>query len=113
MDTLQETDPNVLADKIKELNIMHALGFHLMQMGVPFGYNMAHPWVGNWWGEVDLGHSLPLPVWSRVPDRREYEVGRREARLLKISDPPHDCSLECGVGSLYRSRHLAREGPDG
>jgi peptide/nickel transport system substrate-binding protein len=66
VDTLQETDPNVLAEKIKELNIMHALGFHLMQMGVPFGYNMAHPWVGNWWGEVDLGHSLPLPVWSRI-----------------------------------------------
>ena len=66
VDTLQETDPEVLAEKVKELNLMHALGFHLMQMGVPFGYNMAHPWVGNWYGEVDLGHSLPLPVWSRV-----------------------------------------------
>ncbi len=66
VEVLQETDPAKLADGVKELNIMHALGFHLMQMSIPFNYNMAHPWVGNWHGEVDLGHSLFVPIASRI-----------------------------------------------
>jgi len=66
VEVLQETDPELLAEGIKTLNIMHAQGFHLMQMSIPFNYNMAHPWVSNWFGEADLGHSLFVPIASRI-----------------------------------------------
>ena len=66
VDVLQETDPELLAEGIKRLNILHAEGFHLMQMSIPFNYNMAHPWVANWYGEIDLGHSLFVPIASRI-----------------------------------------------
>jgi peptide/nickel transport system substrate-binding protein len=63
---LQESDPDVAAIKLKELNIASAQGYHNIQLGTGFSHNVGHPWVKNWYGEFDLGHELYVPVMSRM-----------------------------------------------
>ena len=65
-DILQESDPDVAAKKLKDLNILAAQGFHNIQLGTGFAYNASHPWVKNWYGEFDIGHELYDPIMSRV-----------------------------------------------
>ena len=63
---LEELDSEVMAKKLKALNIVSAQGYHNMQLGTGFGYNAGHSWLWNWWGEFDIGHALYDPIVSRM-----------------------------------------------
>jgi peptide/nickel transport system substrate-binding protein len=63
---LEELDSEVMAKKLKALNIVSAQGYHNMQLGTGFGYNAGHSWLWNWWGEFDIGHALYDPIMSRM-----------------------------------------------
>ena len=65
-DTLQEMNLEKLAEKIKELNIMHALGFHMLQPIVAYGYIAWWPWVKHYWGEMDTGYQNIGPIVARL-----------------------------------------------
>ena len=65
-ETLVETDPAKAIEQIKELNLMHALGFHENQLGVPMIHSIGWPWVKNWYGETQVGHILSTPILSRI-----------------------------------------------
>ena len=65
-ETLVETDQASATEKIKQLNLIHALGFHENQLGVPMIHSIGWPWVNNWYGETQVGHILSTPILSRI-----------------------------------------------
>ncbi len=63
---LQEADPAKRAEKIKKINILHALGFHTIPLAVTSQYNAWWPWLKNYYGEGGAGYHVPEPVLARI-----------------------------------------------
>ncbi len=61
-----EQDPKKLLDRIKEMDIYHAMKYTAHKPFIPYVYGINWPWAKNWYGEVDVGYQAYGPVMARV-----------------------------------------------